>query len=775
MFARTAFRRALLCLSLASVLFATACITAAEPTIGNLNVRGLQIGGVTKLVIDGEDLGAAPRLLLPFPAKQELQPGSTDKQATFLVTPEGSVSPSYEQLRVVTDSGVSLPLVIGVDRLPQLPLAATVESLPVALHGAVGGSSVVETKFPGKAGQHVIVEVEAQRLGSKLRPVIHLSNPKGRQLGWSWPMPALQGDSRLEVTLPEDGQYTLALHDAEYGPPGPGFFRLKLGEWSFVDQVFPPVVPKGLAQGMDLLGMLSPARSEFPAAVRPGIMPLPWPADGLWSGPRAQVRISSHAELLEQVPANGLQVLPPGMIGVSGRLLAPSEEDRYQLTVSPGSRLRLEVFAERYGSPLDVALLVRNEKGDLLARVEDGVGTMDPNLEYAVPDGVNAIVVGVADALGSGGPRGVYRLTVEPISPAKSKNDFVLTTPVQRISLPLGGRFVLPIYAERRGYQGAISLTANSLTAGIGLEGAAIPVDADGTLMTLQRGEESGEPIITTWQGSSIEGEVRPVAISGHLMTSLQPWLASEVAVALTTGKAADFTVDWRDLPAEAALFPAGKLSLPIKLTRPTSDSVVRLSLHTSQPPLLVNGQPDLNRMLRVEAQVELAANVLEGAVSLLVPGDLLRPGYEVSVQAELLTPDKRAVIASSFTPVRRLPVRHQLAVRLASPQRIEVPLHPQTGATYKIAGTIERREGLVGDVTINVAGLPIGARADAVVVKADMSDFVITLILPANLSAGELPGVSLFATAPLDPKQPGIIVRSPDTGLKVVVLRAAP
>ncbi len=66
-------------------------------------MRGLQIGGTTTIVIDGDELGTAPRLLLPFPAQQQLKPGSTKNQATFDVTLDGTVQPGYHHLRVVTD------------------------------------------------------------------------------------------------------------------------------------------------------------------------------------------------------------------------------------------------------------------------------------------------------------------------------------------------------------------------------------------------------------------------------------------------------------------------------------------------------------------------------------------------------------------------------------------------------------------------------------------------------------------------------------------------
>ncbi len=747
-------------------------VVAGEPTLSNLNIRGLQLGGTTQLVVSGDEFGTAPKLLLPFAAKQELQPGGTNNQATWNVTPEGDIQPGYYQVRVVSLGGVSLPLVIGVDRLPQVAFATDVTQLPMAMHGSVGGSAVSETKVNGKAGQKVTVEVEAQRLGSKLRPVLHLFNAKKKQIAWSWNMPSLSGDTRLEAVLPEDGPYTITLHDAEYAPPGPSHFRMKIGEWAFVDQAYPVAISKGQPIGLDLLGASPIPWLEVPAVTSAGIQPLVLPAGSNWSGPRPFVEVSPHAEVVEQAPAAAPQFLPAGTVGVSGKLLTPQEEDRYQVPVLSGSKLRLDVFAERLGSPLDVALVVRNEKGDLLARGEDGVGTTDTNLEYAVPDGINFVVVGVVNATGRGGPKGIYHLTVEPTSPGVSSNEFRLTTPLQRISLPTGGRFVIPIYAERNGYQGPIDIATGALPAGIAATAIQIPADSDGTLVTLQRTDAAADALLASWTGKSATGEVRPVWIQGHPQELLQPWLASEIAIAPSAAAASTFAVDFRDLPADAALLPGQKLALPVKIFRPMTDSVVRLTLFTNQAPPLTNGQPDINKTLRAEAAVEVPAANVDGAVSLLIPPELPRTYFDASIQAELLSADKQKVLATSFTPVRRLMVKHQLVVQLVAPPRIEAKLDKAAGAMIKVDGKIERREGLTGEVVVTLVGLPPGVSAGAVTIKADAVDFSINLVVPANARPGETKGLTLFATA-ADPKQPNIRLRSRDVDLTLNVTLA--
>jgi hypothetical protein len=752
-----------------SASFACAPLEATEPTIRNLNVRGLQVGGTTTVIVDGDDLTLSPRLLLPFPATQTLKPGATDKQATFEVTLGDEVQPGYGHLRVVTDGGVSLPEAIGVDRLAQRTLAATLDQLPVALHGVVNGSAVVETSFPGKAGQKVLVEVEARRLGSKLRPVVHLYNSKRRQLAWAWTTPTLGGDTRLEATLPENGSYTIAVHDVEYAAPAPGFFRLKIGQWAFVDQVFPPVTGTG-QQAAELLGPSLPLRVDFSVPRSAIVQPLAWPGEGLWSGPRPFVLVSSQNEIVGAGSAGKAQELPRGPVGVSGRLTQPFAEDLYRVPVQPGSKIRFEVFAERYGSPLDVAVVVRNETGGELARVEDGPGTLDPVLDYTVPDKITAVLVAVVDAQGRGGPRGVYRLTVEPQLAGAAKKDFRLFTPALRVALPVGGSSVVPVLVERRGYQGSVEVSAEGLPAGVRMEGAAIPAGADGALVTLRRTGVPGNATISSWRGHAEEGEVQPVVVRGDPLERVQPWLGTELAVAPAASTAADFQVDWRGLSQEAWLVPAGKLVLPVKLTRPASDSVVRLGLVTSQLTPFVNNQPDPNLALRQEKPVELAAKVLEGEVTVLVPPQLTAALYDLTIQAELLAPDKKTVLATSFAPVRRLPVRMLLLVEVEGAERIETTIDPKAGASFEVKGNVERREGLTGDVTVSLAGLPAGGKADPVTVKAGMTEFSLRVILPANVPVGEIQGVKLSATGTRDAKLPNLRVKSRDVELTLVL-----
>src|SRR5262249_4324477 len=275
---------------------------------------------------------------------------------------------------------------------------------------------------------------------------------------------------------------------------------------------------------------------------------------------------------------------------------------------------------------------------------------------------------------------------------------------------------------------------------------------------------------ITRWRGRAADSEVREVVTKGHPLERLQPWLASELALAATTLKAADFQIDWRGMSNEVKLVPAVKLPLPVKVTKPAGSGAVRLTLMPCQSRPLVNGVLDPNQTLRLEKPLEIAANATDGDPVVLVPAQLPAPVYDLTIQAELLSADKRTALALAYAPVRRLEVQPPLVVRLEGSTRIETMLDAKTGATIKLQGQIERRPGVTSDAVLTPTGFPPGARADAVTVKAATTAFSLNVVLPANLQAGELTGLKLSGTVAVNPQQPNVRVRSREVDLTLVV-----
>jgi hypothetical protein len=742
-------------------------MNAAEPEVRNLSVRGLRIGGNTTLVIDGDSFGKSPSLLLPFPAKVALKPGATDKQATFDVAVGEDVAPGYYHLRVASESGVSLPNIVTVDRLPQRPLVPVADQLPVALHGTLSGSTIAETSFSGKAGQKITIEVEAHRLGSKFRPILHLYSPKRLQIQWAWGIPALHGDARIETTLPEDGVYRVTLHDGEYQAQ-PGIYRLRIGQWSYVDQVFPPVVAKDTAS-VERIGSDS-GTLAVPTTRNGRWTVLPWPKDGNWSGLRPYVETATRTEVMKQSAAGKVQDLPAGSVGVCSRLNLPFAEDRYRVPVVAGSKVRFEVFAERLRSPIDTALVIRNEMGADLARAEDSPGTLDPILEYTVPEKMTAIQLAVVDSQGKGGPHGNYRLTIDTVPVTSTRNDFELFTPARRVSLPVDGATLIPVWVDRRGYSGAIELSSTGLPAGLKLDGMTIPVGAEGTLVSVKGSAAPVQPAVATLQSRASDGREHTVMQKEHPMIQLQPWMAAELAVGTVAGKGKEFQVEWKDPKPSDLIVPGRRWAPFVKCARTGVTGPVRLTLLTSQLPPVLNNQPDLPKTIRLDKATEIAPASNESEVGILIPVELPGEMYDVAIQAELLSADKRTVVATADTAVRRLPTRLPMSLTLSSPSRMDVKLDPKKGAAVEIAGKIDRLEGTTGEVQITLTGLPPGITVAPLNVKADAKDFQLKLNLPVTTQPGEIKGLKLTSSIVPDPKQPNQRVRAKDVELTLNV-----
>ena len=753
--------------------------TAAPPAPAALSQRGLQAGATTMLTINGSDLLPEPRIILGVPiAAQAVKEGATANQVQIDVTLDAAVPPGIYQLRVATAQGISPPLAVGVDRLPEGPFAAEVASLPIALNGSLQGAAVLRTSFTGQKGQALLVEVEGRRLGVELNPVLHLLDARNVQLAWGQASQALSGDARIVATLPADGRYTVELHDALYRGPGPGNFRLKIGSLPYADLAYPLAVRRGAKVALEFAASNLPAgaRAETAETAAPGEGPAPWPAIELLSGARPPLIYSDHDELTETAAAPGQlqQANPP--IGISGRLSAAREVDRYQLNVTPGQTLRIDVLAARVGSPLDGVLTVHNPAGAELARSDDRPGTTDPGLNFKIPAGVEAIVVAIKDLEGRGGENYVYRLSAVPAG----QPDYSLTLFSDREQLPQGGATLLRVRANRAGYNGPIKLSIPGLPAGLALTGDEIPAGATDALVSILSGGQTPPPVVTTIVGDSTapNTSLRRVASAGETIASkAQPWLRHEVALA--GAPASPIAVAWAAAAAEPKLPLGSSTPLEVQISRAAGAvGPVRLSLVTTQiapkKTIKENNQDkqvdDVERTLRLDSTPTIAAEQSSGAATVLVPGDLPAIPYDVALKAELLSADGKNVLASAFTPARRLATTQPFAIAISGEAKVEAKAG--SGETGKISGTIQRLGDFKQPLTVTLAGLPPELPAPELTLSPEQNEFALPVSFPFGSPPGALANVKLVALGRINPST---VVKSNEVPVAVNVVAGDP
>jgi hypothetical protein len=732
----------------------------AAPQIASIAPRGLAIGQPTTVVITGSDLAAQPRLLLPEGIAQQTVKGEAKADRIEIeVTLAESASPGLVPLRVATATGISPAVIVGVDRLPQHSFAGEITALPVALSGTVGGGQVLKATLAGKAGQRLVLDVEAQRLGAGLTPVVRLYNPRGRQIAWSPPLVELGGDARCEITLPEDATYTIELHDQLYRPAGPGYFRLKIGDLATADFALPLAVAAGSKQALAFPGssvggspMAASAEQDATAASVPGETSAALPAAQHLTGAAPRLAISTHPELVEAAPAEGAaapQELSAAPVGISGVLSVPGQEDKYVLPVTAGQKLRVAVVARQFGSPLDAELSIRKPDGGQLAYGDDSPGSSDPAIDFDVPAGVAQVHLVIKDRIGGGGANCVYR--IEAVD--RTLPDFGLTLPSGELNLPAGGTQVVPVQIARRGYGGPIELSIEGLPSGVTLAGNVIPAGATIGLLTLSAAEQPPQAAIVRVIGRALESPqpLARVAAFGEVAGSkYRPSWRTLWGLAVT--ERAPIGIVWNGAEGDKLLL-GSKLAARLALTRTEGTAGnIRIRLLTSQPmprkTIKENNQDkevdDLDRALRLEGEPTFAADAADPTVQILVPADLAQQPWDVVLVADLLAADGRTTVASLAAPVRRLST--------AAPIELQLTGEPQAtgkagaGETDSLRGTIVRAAGFDQPVAVTLEGLPKGLSAPQAIVPAGQSDFELPLTFAFGAKAGPLKGAKLVA-----------------------------
>jgi hypothetical protein len=735
-----------------------ATLAVAVPTITNISPRGLQIGQPTTVVVTGTDLSADLQLLSEAKiARQKVKPGAKPNRVELEIELDKATLPGLYAVRVADAAGISGPVMLGVDRLTQKAFGPKVGELPVALSGNVGGAEVVQTKLSGKKGQRVIIDVEAMRLGSGLKPVLRLDDARGTQIAWSPPRSIIGGDARIEMTLPTDGDYTIELHDELFRPAGSGFFRLKIGDLQYADLAFPLAVSLGGKQTIESVSANVRASAELNAVewTLPGETVAPIPVAERLTGAEPRVAVSDFAELVEIAATDSkLQELPTAPVAISGRLSTVGEEDKFAITVAPKQKLRFDVVARQFGSPLDGVLTIRKEDGEQVASGDDRPGSSDPMVDYTVPAGVNKLQITLKDLLGRGGEEYVYRIVIRD----QTKPDFSLSLVTDKINIPAGASQVVPIQVTRANYNGPIELSLDDQPSEITLQGSVIPANATIGLLTLSAQDVSPQAALSKLIGRAMDAKPSPVraAMFGDVPgAKYQPRIRSELGLAVT--RPSPIALAW--LAGEKdELYLGGKLAAHVQFTRATgSKDKVRLKLVTSQPTptktIKTQGQPDrtvddVDRTLRLEGDPTFGPDKNDVTVNILVPSDLPKQLWELVLVAETLSADGKSAVSSVAAPVRMLSPVAPFTLALTGDKKAEGKAG--LGEAGKLVGKINRSPGYNQPILVTLDGLPKGTIAPNILVAGDKNEFELPLNFASSAKPGELKNAKLVAyTAP--------------------------
>ena len=743
----------------------------AAPTINNISVPGIQIGTTVQITITGTDLTPAPKLVASFPISAQKAVEGSDNSKAIIELTAANAQPGIHWIRIASDKGISNALSLGVDNLTQIPFTESIDALPVALAGDLSGGNILKTTFVGKASESIVVDVEGRRIGSNIRPVLRLLNAEGVQIGFSAPQPELHGDARISTTIPTDGTYTLEMHDILYKGPGPGRFRLKIGNLSFADLAFPIGVQTGRTASVKY-GRTNIDSVVDISSASDTISSLPLPTTGHSTGSRPRVIFSNHAEYVENDNATDVPAAP---VGINGRLSKNGETDSFKVLAKPGSKLRLDVVARRAGSPVDGVLVVKAANGAQIGQNDDRPGLSDPGIDITVPGDSEFITVTLNDLLRRGGEDFIYRIEVQDIS----QPQFAATIAQDRLQIPAGSTQTVIVNIARQGYNGDVDLEFEGLPEGVTV--------ADNQVLA---GRTRGLISITAADGVSLAGigriiataadeniGTRKVAIVGsdNPHYRVLPELRQSLGVARTTAapigvslaaEATDIQISrGKFLPVTVNIQRREGITGNIRLRLISNQTMPRKKVKQNNKDVEVD---DTDRALRLNEDPILSADITSQAVNIWIPHDLGLMAWRGTIAAELLSADNKNVVATVST--RQLNITPLDAIRVALSTEATIQARAGEGETGHFAGTITRAAGFDKPVTVTLAGLPAGYAAPSIEVPAEQTEFTLEIRFAKEAKAADLKDIKLVANAATDLK-PEVKVSSNqiNTNIKVV------
>ena len=744
---------------------------AAPPVITSISPRGAERGRDVTLVIEGSGLDGAAEIVsrMSSPAaliadSEALKPGPA--KVAFRLALSASEAPGPHAIRVRTPDGISNPVLFTVGSLPEVneeePNETAKEAkpipVPVTVNGRLGPTDRDAFRFQAKAGERIVFEVEARRIGSAVDPTLHVLRADGRELALEEDSYGLDVDARIDHTFAEAGDFVVQVHDSIYAGRAPDFYRLKVGAFPYADAVF----PLGGRAGTEVQVHLEGGNLAAPLTTWLGLDPDPlenWTrvALPLPSGGAApfRFRIGSLPEILETKREKPDAVQPVGgaPVTLNGRIDAPGEVDRYSLDVGPGERFGFGVEAASLGSWLDPVVTVLAENGSRIGGADDEGSNLDSRGEFAVPDGAKKVVLQVEDLHARGGKQFAYRLTV-----ARQVPDFALRLATTQVSLPLGGTGLIEVGCERRGYAGPVRLDVIRAPVGFELRGGEILPDQDKGFITIT-GPTTGslryaDLVVEGTGGSATDPIARrargTVFLAKEGDQPVSPLSVAAIACAVTGPPAlalrrAAETIDvvpghGVDVAIEAARKEGVAGEIAVKgIAAPGGIAVTETKIAADQSA----------GALRIVAAAEAA----------LREGDLVAGGFTKVGGADFMAP---------------LP---SLRVRVVPPFAAELTVNTAeaaAGASAVFEGKIRRRAPFGGKVDGKVDGLPEGMKVAAFEVAPEKDTFRLEVAIPREQAPGKL-ALGLHLSTPLgDPKKP-VMHAIPPMALALVIRPPAP
>lgn len=349
-------------------------------------------------------------------------------------------------------------------------------TLPVTLNGQIDGERDMDYfTFSATAGEVIVADVIAARIGSPLNAVLEFHDEKGRRLQVQ--EIRMGSDPVIALRVPATGKIRFSVANLS-APGGPHFvYRITLSKEPYARLAFPSGGRVGESRELELLALMGEAK--FGALKKSVQFPMStgtfsWsPAGGIGN---LQLEAGLLPELVEQEPNDRTDIATKVAVPVTinGRLETAGDEDWFGFEARQGTPLMIACQNAGLGLPTLPILTICNAAGQELAKASAiDVPERLPRIDAWVPPADGTYFLRMRDVQQgvAGGPEFVYRISVSPAQP-----DFELVLKSDAANHLPGSRTELDVTLLRRGgFMGPVKVTAQGLPEGVRAEPLEIP------------------------------------------------------------------------------------------------------------------------------------------------------------------------------------------------------------------------------------------------------------------------------------------------------------
>ena len=461
--------------------------------------------GVTAPAILGDELQAPAEISVRRKPTEIPITHPREWASEITIASDAPLGPAFWRVSCAQGGTASRPFLIG--DLPEfietesnsIPANAEPITLSVTVNGRIFGERDVDHfRFVAEAGDVVVCEVFAGRLGSRLDPIVELLDSTGQRLAAD--EIRIGVDPVLALRIESPGEYILRIaHVTVLG--GPSYvYRINISTAPFIHYAFPAGGQAGTIRDVDLFVLTGNGgsqtlqqRIQFPRNSDIDwryALPAPTAGKNQQQSPTVGLAVDDVRNILETEPNNtateaGDLTLP---ITVDGRTPTADDEDWFRFTAKKGDAISIHCRPFPIGTSALPTLFLTNADGKQLAAARS-IDTTEPGcrLEWTAPaDGTYLLRVRDMQFGARGGDDFVYRLTLR-----NSQPDFSLTLRSDALDLMQGAKNKLSVTLQRfGGMNDAVKLKIEGLPDGVTFEPAEIPAGKNSVSLSFSAAAE---------------------------------------------------------------------------------------------------------------------------------------------------------------------------------------------------------------------------------------------------------------------------------------------